>query len=78
MKDSDFKRKLFWECINNLGSKGRSSAAKLAEPALHIPQQTNGAGAKATLPPDCLECAFGLCCDRSGPVEDGSCFEQRR
>jgi len=39
MRDSDFKRKLFWECIDNLGSKGRSSAAKLAEPALHIPQQ---------------------------------------
>ena len=52
--------------------------AELAEPALHIPQQANCARAEATLPPDCLECAFGLCCDRSGPVDDGSCFEQRR
>jgi len=47
MKNSDFKRKLFWECIDNLGSKGRSSAAKLAEPALHIPQQTH-AGSEAS------------------------------
>jgi len=39
MRDSDFKRKLFWECIDNLGSKGRSSAAKQAEPALHNAQQ---------------------------------------
>lgn len=54
------------------------AALNTKEPALHIPQQTNGAGAKATLPPDCLECAFGLCCDRGRPVADGSCFEQRR
>lgn len=58
--------------------KWKERTADTAEPALHIPQQTNGAGAKATLPPDCLECAFGLCCDRGRPVVDGSCFEQRR
>lgn len=46
--------------------------------AISTPQQTNGARAKATLPPDCLECAFSLCCDRGHPVADGSCFEQRR
>ena len=40
MRDSDFKRKLFWGCIDNLGSKGSSSAAKLAEPALYIPQHS--------------------------------------
>ena len=54
------------------------AAQDIKESAQHIPQQTNGAGAEATLPPDCLECAFGSCCDRPGPVADGSCFEQRR
>lgn len=54
MKDSDFKRKLFWECIDNLGSKGRSSAAKLAEPALHIPQHTHaGSDASTQICPTC-------------------------
>ena len=53
-------------------------ASKIMEENFNSAQQTNGAGAEATLPPDCLECAFGSCCDRPGPVADGSCFEQRR
>lgn len=44
----------------------------------HIHQQTNGARAKATLPPDCCDCIFGLCCDLGQPLADGSCFERRR
>lgn len=57
MRDSDFRRKLFWKCIDNLGSKLRSNAAKLAEPALNIPQHT-----QPTIPVSCVSCGIGQGC----------------
>jgi hypothetical protein len=70
MRDSDFKRKLFWECIDNLGSKGRSSAAKLAEPALHIAEQADTAicrcGGSGWLTPLSID-ESGVPCPRCNP-----------
>jgi uncharacterized paraquat-inducible protein A len=43
MNEDDFKRKLFWDCIERLGQKGCESAAKLAENALHVKQHTQPA-----------------------------------
>lgn len=38
MRDSDFKRKLFWACIDNLGKKGRIGAAIQAVEKPNAPQ----------------------------------------